>query len=263
VPELPDVEGFRETLARHARGRRIERVEVADSGVLRNTTPQGLGRALKGRRFSDPSRWGKWLLAVTEEGGPTVLLHFGMTGGLVWRAKDGGDGRHRHDRVVFVLDGGELTFRDQRKLQGLWLARHPADVDRIIGGQGPDALGLPGEELARRLAGRRGALKAALMDQKIVAGLGNLLSDEILWRAGLHPFHPAGGLSGSELGRLHRAMTRVLRESVRAGLVPPRRSWLTGVRDADDPRCPRCRAELRHRRVGGRRAVWCPQCQPD
>jgi len=257
VPELPDVEGFRRVLTAHAVGRPVERVRVDDPGVLRNTTPQGLGRALRDRRFAEPRRHGKWLAAPTD--GATVLFHFGMSGALVWD----GSGPHPHDRAAFVLPEGELRFRDQRKLRGIWLARDGEEESRITGPLGPDALGLRRAELAGLLAGRRGAVKGALMDQAIVAGLGNLLADEILWRARIHPRRSAARIGERELGRLHRVMQGVLRESVRHGRVPPKAGWLTGVRDDRGARCPRCGAVLEGGRIGGRTARWCPRCQPD
>lgn len=258
MPELPDVEGFRRVIDRHARGRRITRVEAADASVLRNTTAAALERALRGRRFRPPERHGKWLLARTD--GPTVLLHFGISGELVWA--EGDEGRHAHDRVIVITEGGELRYRDQRKLQGIRLAADGDGIEEITGRQGPDALGLSRRDFEGALADRRGGLKATLMDQSVVAGLGNLLTDEILWRAGLHPGRRAAGLDHDEVGRLHRAMRSVLRTSVSAGRVPPRPSWLTGVRDHDAPACPRCGAALRRSRAGGRRSWWCPRCQP-
>ncbi|ALC24905.1 Fpg/Nei family DNA glycosylase [Streptomyces pristinaespiralis] len=260
MPELPDVEGFREVLDSCARGKRIERVEVHDAGVLHGVTVARLGRALQGRRFAEPARHGKWLLARTD--GPTLMMHFGMTGQLVCcRA---GDPPDPHDRVVLALGREELRFRDQRKLQGLWLAEDPdADVARILHGQGPDALSLDRAAFKDLLSRRRGRVKAALTDQSVLAGLGNLLADEILWRAGLRPTRRADRLDDAELGRLHSEMRRTLRSSVRAGRVPPRRSWLTGRRDDSDPTCPRCDGPLSRGRVGGRGTVWCPRCQPD
>ena len=133
MPELRDVEGFRRVIDTHARGRRITRVEAPDASVLRNTTAAALGRALRGRRFRPPERHGKWLLARTD--GPTVLLHFGMTGELVWAEDD--EGRHAHDRVIVVTEGGELRYRDQRKLQGIWLAADGECIEEITGRQGP------------------------------------------------------------------------------------------------------------------------------
>jgi formamidopyrimidine-DNA glycosylase len=253
IPELPDVEGFRRRLARHAGGR-IRGVEVLDAGVVRNTSAAGLHRALTGRHLEQPERRGKWLLARTD--GPVLLLHFGMTGSLEWNGAP-----HPHDRVVLQLNDGELRYRDQRKLQGLWLAHDDEEAARITGPVGPDALGLPKAELQNRLASKRTGLKAALMDQATVAGLGNLVNDEVLWRARLHPNRRPGSLSPAEWGRLHRALGSVLRSSVKEGRVPRRRSWLTGVRDDRQPTCPRCRAALRRTKTAGRTTVWCPSCQ--
>lgn len=257
MPELPDVEGFRATLAEHAQGRRIRRVDVIDSGVLRDVEPRVLSDALAGRRVHAPARHGKWLLAPTD--GPTLMLHFGMTGNLQWC--QAGEPRHRHDRVVFAVDDGELRYRDMRKLQGLRLAPDPDAVARELAELGPDASAVSRRDFEALLDARRGAVKGVLMDQRALAGLGNLLADEILWRAGIHPQEPARALVPERRRRLYDELRKVIREATRAGRVPPRRSWLTGVRDDPDARCPRCGTTLRHRRVGGRSTVWCPQCQ--
>jgi formamidopyrimidine-DNA glycosylase len=261
MPELPDVEGFRRVLAEHGQGHRIERVEVADAGVLRGVTERRIGRELRGRRFAEPERRGKWLLAPTEDDGPTLLLHFGMTGNLV--CDPPGRPPQPHDRVTFALDDGHrLRFRDQRKLQGIWLADSDADADRVIGDQGPDALSLRRGQLATALSGRRGRIKGALLDQSVVAGLGNLLGDEILWQARIHPARPTARLSDADQRRLDTTLHRVLRDSVRAGHVPTRRSWLTGRRYDDDPHCPRCGGRLATTRTAGRTTAFCPNCQP-
>jgi formamidopyrimidine-DNA glycosylase len=258
MPELPEVEHFRRFLARHARGQRIRRLEILDRGVLRNVTPARLRRSLIGRRFLAPRRSGKWLLARTD--GPIVLLHFGMTGELVWAVGD--QGRHPHDRVVFVLTGGELRYRDQRKLQGLWLAADEDEARRIIGPQGPDALDLDRSSLEALLAAHAGRLKPLLMNQEAIAGLGNITTDEILWRARLHPARRARDLAATERRRLHQSMQRVLQESVHQGGIPTRRGWLSSVRDQAHPACPRCGAVLRRTRVSGRSSYWCSRCQP-
>ncbi|GGY32040.1 Fpg/Nei family DNA glycosylase [Streptomyces djakartensis] len=260
MPELPDVEGFREVLASCAQGRVIRRVDVRDAGVLHGVGPRGLRDALEGRRFGAPERHGKWLLART--GGPTLVLHFGMTGRLVCGSPD--DAVEPHDRVLFTLSGGrQLRFRDQRKLQGLWLAHDDFGVDRLLERQGPDALAVDRAEFGARLSARRGHLKTALTDQSVVAGLGNLLADEILWRARLSPERRARDLTEADLRRLYGRMRGTLRSAVPAGCVPPRDSWLTGHRDDPDPRCPRCGAGLRRTRMAGRGTVWCPRCQPE
>ncbi|GGV71233.1 Fpg/Nei family DNA glycosylase [Streptomyces massasporeus] len=260
MPELPDVEGFRQVLESCAKGRVIRRVDVRDEGVLHGVDARRLRDALEGRRFGTPERHGKWLLART--GGPTLALHFGMTGRLVCgRAEDPVEA---HDRVLFTLGGGrQLRFRDQRKLQGLWLAHEESDVEALLRRQGPDALEVDRTQFEKVLSSRRGHLKTALTDQSVLAGLGNLLADEILWRARLRPDRGARDLSRGDRRRLYEAMRRTLRSSVSAGCVPPRDSWLTGHRDDREPRCPRCGTGLRRSRMGGRGTVWCPRCQPD
>lgn len=119
VPELPDVEGFRRYLARHAEGREIVRVEIPDPELIRNRAPGTFRRALKGSRFATPRRHGKWLIAPA--GGSELLLHFGMTGWLRWGADR--EDRDRHHRLIFVCEGGELRYNNMRRFGGAWLAR--------------------------------------------------------------------------------------------------------------------------------------------
>jgi formamidopyrimidine-DNA glycosylase len=257
VPELPDVEHYRRFLAGHAEGARVERVIVTDSGILRNTDPATLDTALRGHRFEQPERRGKWLIAWTS--GPAVLLHFGMTGDLIWGADEAG--RHRHDRVIFVLDRGELRYRNMRKLGGLWLAHGPDDVEPILSGLGPDALSLDRRAFDGLLGRRRGQVKAALMDQSLLSGVGNLLADEILWRARIHPARPVQDLTDAE----RRALLAALRRTIRAGIDEfdggMRTRWMR-VRGKPGARCPRCRTPLGRTVVGGRTTYFCPRCQP-
>jgi formamidopyrimidine-DNA glycosylase len=261
MPELPDVEGFRRVLAEHAVGRRIRDVDVLDAGVLRGVTGAGLRRALTGHQFRRPWRHGKNLVVplTGSRDGAAVLMHFGMTGALHW-AED--EERERFDRVVFGFAHGELRFRDMRKLHGLRYAPDGETVERLLAGLGPDAADLTAAGLGDRLAGRRGQVKPTLMDQANVAGLGNLLVDEILWRAHIDPHRPCVQLDEADLRRLHTRMRSVLRQSVAAGRVPPRKSWLTGRRDDPAGSCPRCGTTLSHGRVGGRGTTWCRHCQP-
>ncbi|GEC08533.1 formamidopyrimidine-DNA glycosylase [Streptomyces spinoverrucosus] len=258
MPELPDVEGFRRVFESCAQGRVIRRVDVRDTGVLHGVSARRLREALEGRRFTGLERHGKWLLARTG-GGHTLLLHFGMTGRLVCDHPDAAAAPH--DRVLFTVGRDrQLRFRDQRKLQGLWLA-DDAEVERLLERQGPDALAVDRDDFEAALTARRGALKAALIDQSVLAGLGNLLADEILWRARLHPTVRASDLTRPDCRRLYTEMRRTLRAAVTAGCVPPRDAWLTGHRDDPDPHCPRCGTPLRRSRLAGRTTVWCPRCQ--
>lgn len=253
VPELPDVEQFRRAFARHATGRSIGEVVVTDAGILRDVTAEELDRMLRGRRFGEPERRGKWLIAWTD--GPTPLIHFGMTGDVAWGPSS--TGRHPHDRVIFVLDRGEVRYRNMRKFGGLWLAREASDVDVLLGHLGPDALTVGRREFLQRLERRRGGVKAALMDQTFIAGAGNLLADEILWTARIHPSRPIDELSTDERSRLYRSLRAVIDGWVdREGET----RW-TRVRGRPGARCPRCRHELARTIVGGRRTYFCPTCQ--
>jgi formamidopyrimidine-DNA glycosylase len=259
VPELPDVEGFRRELAGPLPGRRIRQVKVHDPGILRNTTAQTLGRQLTGHRFGTPRRIGKWLILPTD--GPTLLIHSGMTGHPYYAAN--GAETENYERLVVSLDRGELRYADLRKLRGVWLADDEDAIPDLTGPQGPDALGLGLRPFREGLSGRRGRLKPTLMDQSVIAGLGNLLTDEMCWRARLHPCRMVADLDAKELKELHAAMTGVLRTAVRHGRVPGLPRWLTGARDEPDPSCPRCGARLARARIGGRTSVWCPRCQPE
>ena len=258
MPELPDVEGFRRLLHSHVVGETITAVQVCDPGVVRGRSERSFIERLEGRRFAEPDRRGKWLLAPTD--GPTVLFHFAMTGSLVWEPPDAE--RFRFDRVILSVGGGNLVFRDQRKLRGIWLADDEHGVKDVIGEQGPDALGLAARRLEERLDGHRGALKSVLMDQRVVAGLGNMLSDEVLWRAKIHPARHFGDLRPHERRQLGPALQRVLRATVQAGAIPRRPTWLSSQRSRPDPHCPRCRAHLATSRIGGRTSYWCHFCQP-
>jgi formamidopyrimidine-DNA glycosylase len=255
MPELPDVEGFRRELAEKLLGREIQAVDVRDAGVLRNTTPSALARNLMKHRFRKPRRHGKWLILPTD--GPVLLVHSGMTG-QPYFAADGTAGKG-YERLVIGLDRGELRYADLRKLRGIWLAADEDATAEVMGKQGPDALGLDLASFRKALRGRRGALKPTLMNQSVVAGLGNLLVDEICWRAKVHPGRPVNSVDARHL---HAAMKSVLQTSVRHGRVPGLPRWLTRARDEPDPSCPRCGARLRRSRIGGRTTVWCPNCQP-
>jgi formamidopyrimidine-DNA glycosylase len=260
VPELPEVEAYRR-LASRALGRTVSSVRVGDRRFLRaGSSGPRLRAALAGKAFVAARRRGKLLLLDVEDGAHRLGLRFGMTGRLYVDGDSGVDrllyASERHlgawDRFALrFADGGSLVVSDPRLLGGVVL---DPDEDAL----GPDALGLERPQLQAALAGSTVALKARLMDQARVAGAGNLVADEVLWRAGLSPLRPAGSLTASELRRLHTRLRRTLEELVAAGgshlgeLVPERQPG---------GRCRRCGTELRRDRVGGRTTWWCPAHQ--
>ena len=257
MPELPDVESYRWTFLRRASGRTIRAVE-ADPTILRNVSVDGL-RSLVGRTFGEPSRHGKWLTCWTD--GPALLLHFGMTGYLVSSEEE--PERHRWDRLaVGFTDGTELRYRNMRKLGGVWLAHDEGEAIAVTGSLGPDALAVSRSEFLERLSRRRGGVKATLMDQSFVAGVGNLIADEVLWQARVHPRRRVEGLDDGERRRLFSRTHAVLRESVdRYDYVPRKRSWLSHVRGLPGARCPRCGTTLERTVAAGRTTWFCPTCQ--
>lgn len=254
MPELPDVEAERRRLAEASTGRVIRRV-AADRRFVRNARPEDLERALRGRRLGPPRRWGKWLLAPAD--GPVLILHFGMTGDLLVNAEPS-----PYDRLVLELDGAEVRLRDVRRLGGAWLARSEGEVEALLEGLGPDALTIDRATFLHRLEARRGGVKAVLMDQGFVAGIGNLYADEICWRARVHPRTSVTALEDRERVALHRAARDVLRTAVDRIGPPPPRGWLLSVRGEPDARCPRCRTPLARTRAAGRTTYLCPACQP-
>jgi formamidopyrimidine-DNA glycosylase len=257
VPELPDVEGYGRTLREHALGKRIRAVEAIDPAVVRNATVQSVSSALVRHTFVGEERRGKWLIARSARS--ELLLHFGMTGRLEWLDPD--DELGRFVRLRLEYSDGSLVYRDPRRLSGVWLCASDDEVRAVTGPLGPDALGLSFAELDERLRVRRGAIKPALMDQRVVAGIGNMLSDEVLWRARLHPRAAYPDLSLDRRKAIHRSLTLVLKASVRAGSIPRNKGWLSSQRGEAEPLCPKGHGSLRASKVGGRTALWCPVCQ--
>jgi formamidopyrimidine-DNA glycosylase len=259
VPELLEVEYYRRDAERVV-GRRVTGVGMADRWFARAVpSPDALGARLDGDRVAAARRHGK-LLLLEFDGGAVLGLRFGMTGRLVVDGRSAIDkleyasGRDEPAWERFALDfdgGGRLAVVDPRRLGSVSL-----DPDRS--NLGPDATEVTCADLGRVVAGSTTGLKARLLDQSRLAGLGNLLVDEILWRAGLDPLRPAGGLEPAELRRLHHHLRLTLAE------LDGRGGSHTGdLFTARRPggRCPRCGAPLRRGRAGGRTTVWCEQDQ--
>ncbi len=257
MPELLEVETYRGVAAGSLR-RPIREVRAPDDWFVKGATgPPALVAALEGRCFVAARRVGKLLLLDTDGAGPTLGVRFGMTGVLELDDDPAidrlqyGSGRRDPAWVRFSVgfdDGGELVVRDPRRLGGV-------ELDPDEGRLGVDAAVVGAAALGRLLDGGAGPLKARLMDQSRLAGLGNLLTDELLWRAGLDPARPAGSLEPPELRRLHRHLRRTLAELGERGgshtgdLQPARTRG--GV-------CPRDGTPLLRRRVAGRTTYSCP-----
>jgi formamidopyrimidine-DNA glycosylase len=266
MPELPDVEGFRRHLEAGALHRTIQAVAVRSATILRGLSGAALARALRGRRMTRTRRHGKQLFIALDDG-RWLSMHFGMTGSL--RCFEGEEDDPPYDRLRLDLDDGHhLAYVSRRMLGGVAIETDPdAFIERE--GLGPDALdpALDEQAFLARIDGRRGRIKALLMDQQVLAGIGNLYSDEILFQAGLHPLLAVASLEPLQRRRLYRCMRRVLQVAVKRGAGSEQ--GLEGLpagyllpRRREGARCPRCGAGLSTLKLAGRTAFYCPGCQP-
>jgi formamidopyrimidine-DNA glycosylase len=278
VPELPEVETVRRRLAPALEGRRFEHVEITDPRLTRPNDPFEVARELEGERVTKVDRRGKYLI-VRFESGRALLIHLRMTGSL--RHANGGElrtGELRDDphrrAVVNLDDGSDVAYRDVRRF-GTWLLLEPSDVDTYIDarvGREPLDDAYKAQHLAIKLEKRRAPIKAAILDQRTVAGVGNIYADEALWRAQVHPLRPANELTPEEVKAVHKG----IRASLQAGV---RRQGST-LRDYQLPDgssgtaqetfkvygraglpCERCGTPIDKIRVAGRGTWYCPTCQ--
>jgi formamidopyrimidine-DNA glycosylase len=267
VPELPEVETIRGQLAPRLEGRTFAVVKIVDPRLTRPLDPREVAAELQGERVVAVERRGKYLV-VRLEGGAALLVHLRMTGSFGFTPTS-------HERAIVELeDGTRLVYRDVRRF-GTWLVVRGDELEPYIAGKnGPEPLGptFTTSWLALRLALRRAPLKAVLLDQRVVAGLGNIYADEALGQARLSPLRPASSLEPEEVRRLHRAIRAALRTGIeRQGAslrdyVKPdgeagsmQREFKIYGREGEP--CPRCRTPIAKTRVGGRGTWYCPHCQ--
>ncbi|MCW2968738.1 MAG: formamidopyrimidine-DNA glycosylase [Solirubrobacteraceae bacterium] len=258
MPELPEVERARALIEERALGRPIAEVDDSDTYVCRPHAPGEIADALVGATLTSAHRQGKTMWVATDRG-PVLGLHLGMAGKIVVDGDEAGepkpDGpvlRPRWDRfTVRFEDGGALILRDKRRLGR-------AVLDPVIDHLGPDAAEITAQAFRERVGHGAAPIKARIMDQSVLAGVGNLLADEALWRARLSPLRPARELDDPELGRLRNAIRAATRSAIRKGgvhtgqLIPHRRR---------DGVCPRCGAAMSRATIGGRTTYWCPEEQ--
>jgi formamidopyrimidine-DNA glycosylase len=269
MPELPEVETFKRYLDSTSLHQRVANVEVQDPYVLKCVSARGLARRLKGRRFENSQRHGKHLLVRAGDDPPSprvrraslwLRLHFGMTGSLEYLKDD--EVAPKTARVIFhFADNCRLAFDDQRKFGEIELIE---DVDEFLRtrGLGPDALEIGLSQFQAIVGKHRGAVKAILMNQRLIAGIGNLYADEILFHARMHPATEAARVSDKDLGRLFRAMREVLDKAINLKTDFNRlpKSWLLTHRGKSG-RCPRCGRALKSATIGGRTSWFCANCQ--
>jgi formamidopyrimidine-DNA glycosylase len=274
MPELPEVETIRTQLAPSLAGRRIVRVEIRDPRLTRPEPPEGVAASLEGERIADVRRRGKYLV-VAFESGRHLLVHLRMTGNVLHPAPADAGGDPYVRAVVSLDNGSDVVYRDVRRF-GTWDLLEAGELDEYFAarrlGEEPLERTFTAERLGRALAGRRAPVKAALLDQRAAAGIGNIYADEALWYARIHPLVPAGTLDRAAVAALRAGIRKALRLGVRR-----QGASLRDYRGADGRRgrmqrefrvygregepCDRCGTPIAKTRAAGRGTWYCPTCQ--
>ncbi len=271
MPELPEVETVARGLRASLIGRTIVGVTVHWARSVVPPDPSAFARRLIGQTVTHVGRRGKWVV-ITLDGGYTLLVHLRMSGRLILGSGECPDDRHL--RVLLSLnDEGQLCFFDQRKFGRLVLTLDPQEV---LGDLGPEPLAddFTAARLGEMLGRRRGRIKPLLLDQRFLAGLGNIYADEALWRAGIHPLRQADTLGVADVQRLHLGIRTVLQAAIdRGGTTLPDGGYqqadgqsgefagqLAAYGRAGKP-CLRCGADIERIKVGQRGTHFCSRCQ--
>lgn len=273
LPELPEVETIRRQLEPHLRGQTIAGVNVPDPHVTAPASPAVFGRQLKGKRIAAVTRRGKYL-RLELRGGETFVIHLRMTGRLTYVQEPVRLSQWPHLRLVITfISGAQLLFQDQRRFGTAFVIK-PGKAEAYWRRLGPEPLerAFNARALAGILDGRKRPVKSLLLDQHLIAGIGNIYADEALYRARIHPLRRSGDLTPDETGRLSRAVKETLRDAIRL-----EGSSIDTYRDARGRRgrfqetfkvhrrsgepCPACGGMIEKLKVGGRGTYFCPGCQ--
>lgn len=262
MPELPDVEVFSRYLKRTGLHKKIEKVNVTEDRVLKDTSPQGLGRALKGRTLESLRRHGKYLFADMDNG-KHLVFHFGMTGFFKYYKDE--SNKSDHARVIFdFVNGYHLAFDNQRMLGEIRVVK---DADKFIEKEnlGPDPYSKDFDLKTFReiMNNKRGSVKSALMNQKTLAGIGNVYSDEILFQAGIDPRSDVKKLSSQDLKTIYESMQYVFKKAIDAKAMREKmpNDFLTRHRNEGES-CPKGSGKIRKYKFHGQRgAYYCPKHQ--
>lgn len=259
MPELPDVEHYRKEFDAQALNQPLKQIQVESESLLSGITVDELSQALNHRRFESSERYGKWLLILLDSK-KLLVMHFGMTGKLV--CFDSSQSAPRYTRLIIHFDSGNsLAYVSPRKLGRIQIAdsRETFIESKQLG---PDALSVSEARFLQMAAGQRAGVKAWLMNQHVLAGVGNVYSDEILFQARLHPNCSLTALDQAGLRKLYKAMHSVLTTAVKRDADPNNMpsSFLLPQRK-NNGHCPECGSTVEKIHAAGRGAWYCPRCQ--
>ncbi len=268
MPELPEVETIKNELSTHVLGREITGITLLWEGIVRQPSAAEFCSRVVGQRITGLARRGKYLL-FSLSSGEIMVIHLKMTGSLLLNPSDG-----RFARALISLDdGGAIYFRDPRKFGAMWLI---GDKGTVVDKLGPEPLeeDFTAEALARLLNNRTAPIKPVLLDQSVIAGIGNMYADEALFDAGIHPLRTAGSLSRSEVERLHSAIKRVLWAAIGKKGASVQNYFRPGgdigtahfefrVAHGVGKECPIHQVPIHRIVVRNRGTYFCPECQPE
>lgn len=259
MPELPEVESFKKVIDNGALGKQIDAVKFLAPNMLLNVSARKLKATLTENVFLGTTRHGKFLFVNLKKGG-NLLVHFGLSGDVAC-VEPGEPPPSRFVLQCHFTDDSSFFFTDTRKLGKISLV---PDIEEFIRERryGKDALSISLADFIESTSGRKTPIKSVMMDQKLIAGVGNEYSDEILFQTQIHPATPAMNLSDRQLEKIHKAMVSILREAVRkrADRVKLDQFFFLGNRKAGLI-CPRCGGKTSHQTIGGRSSYFCPKCQ--
>ena len=266
MPELPEVETVKNELAPYVIGRRITGVTLNWEGIVKQPSAPEFSNRIIGQKVTGLGRRGKYLFFELDGDG-VLFIHLKMSGSLMLNGMDG-----RFIRAVIHLDDAtDVYFRDPRKFGRMWLAADKSEVDRKLGPE-PMEDSFTVEVLAQRLKNRKAPIKPVLLDQTVIAGIGNMYADEALFDSKIHPLRPAGSLSGEEIEKLHRAIKKILWAAIEnkgASVVNYYRPdgemgtahFEFEVAHGRGKTCSRCGSPIQRIAVRNRGTYFCPRCQ--
>ena len=266
MPELPEVETIKNELSCII-GKRFSEVTIYDDLPVRRPSLEEFRGQLIGQRIQSISRAGKYLL-LRLSGGDTLIIHLRMTGALLYNPKN----PERFTRVVFKFnDGSDLVFTDTRRFGAMYLVKNELDVVGKLGIE-PLTDDFTPEALTKLLAKRKAPIKAVLLDQTVIAGIGNMYADESLFSAKIHPLRKAGDLSAAEVKALYKAIREILIKAIgdkgasistyrcpSGELGTAHLSFRVAHRGGKP--CPRCRTPIKRIAIRNRGSYYCPKCQ--
>jgi len=266
LPELPEVETIKRELAPHVVGRTFASVTICDDKPIKQPEPERFCQNLAGQRIDRLERRGKYLIFHLSSG-QALIVHLRMTGALLLNPRD-----PNHARVIFHFDdSSQLAFTDRRRLGAIWLAEDAKAVTRKLGPE-PLEAHFTTEILAKLLQKRQAPIKAVLLDQSLIAGIGNMYADEALFLARIHPLRQANSLSHQEVQELYQAIRQVLQKAIDSKGASidtyKRPGGATGAAHQDfhvahqkGKPCPKCFTPIERLPIRNRGSYFCPRCQ--